>query len=75
MPEGASVLSVEFKINLCAPAKGERMIARGRVKKSGRTLTVCEGDVFAVQDDGEKIVATMQATMMAVDETLFHPSP
>ncbi|MFQ5627584.1 MAG: PaaI family thioesterase [bacterium] len=66
MPEDANVLSVEFKINLCAPAKGDTMIARAKVKKPGRTLTVCEGDVCAVQDGAEKLVATMQATMMMV---------
>jgi uncharacterized protein (TIGR00369 family) len=70
MPEDANVLSVEFKINLCAPATGERMIARAKVKKPGRTLTVCEGDVLAVQDGAEKLVATMQATMMTVRERI-----
>src|SRR5882672_8972383 len=49
MPEDASVLTVEYKINLLAPAEGERMIARGRVAKPGRTLTVCHVDVFAVR--------------------------
>lgn len=66
MPEDANVLSVEFKINLCAPAVGEQIIARARVKKPGRTLTICEGDAFAVQNGTEKLVATMQATMMQV---------
>src|SRR5262249_42287659 len=48
MPAKAAVLTVEYKVNLLAPAKGERLIARGRVLKPGRTLTVCAGDVFAV---------------------------
>ncbi len=66
MPDDSDVLTVEFKVNLVAPAKGDLMIARGRVMKPGRTLTVCAGDVFAVADGEEKIVATMLATMMAI---------
>lgn len=65
MPEGAGVLSVEFKVNLLSPAVGERFIARGTVLKPGRTLTVCRGDVFAVKDGNEKLVLTMQATMIS----------
>jgi uncharacterized protein (TIGR00369 family) len=66
MPAGAGVLSVEYKLNLLAPAVGQRMIARATVLRSGRTVTVCRGDVFAVSDGGEKLIAAMQATMMAV---------
>ena len=66
MPAGVEVLTVEFKINFVAPAIGERMIARGRVTKAGRTLTVCAGDVFAVKDGRENLIATMQATMMTI---------
>ena len=66
MPEDSEVVSVEYKINFMAPAKGEKLIARGRVNKSGRTLSVCSGDVFAVNDGTEKIVATILATMMSV---------
>lgn len=66
MPPDAGVLSIEFKINLLAPAAGEKLIARGQVKKAGRTITVCEGDVFAVRDGRERLVATMLATMMTV---------
>ena len=65
-PPGADVLSVEYKINLLSPAKGERVIARGRVVRAGRNLTVCAGDCFAVQDGAEKLVATMIATMMTM---------
>ena len=68
-PAGAEVLSVEYKINLLSPAKGEQMIARGRVIRSGRNLTVCLGDVFAINDGEEKLVATMLATMMTLRET------
>jgi uncharacterized protein (TIGR00369 family) len=65
MPVQASVLSVEFKVNLLSPALGERFIARAHVLKPGRTLTVCRGDVFAVTDGAEKLIMTMLATMIA----------
>jgi uncharacterized protein (TIGR00369 family) len=65
MAPGADVLSVEFKVNLLAPAVGERFVARGRVLRSGRTLTVCTGDLHALRDGGEAHVATMVATMIA----------
>ena len=64
MPADADVLSVEFKINLLSPAAGERMIARGRVIRAGRTLTVCEGDVVAVSHGREERIASMLATMI-----------
>src|SRR5256886_14312654 len=58
MPAKASVLTVEYKVNLLAPAAGERMIARGRVMKPGKTLTVCTADVVAVDGGrGEKNAA------------------
>ena len=66
MPADAEVLSVEYKINLTAPARGERFVARGRVKRPGRTITVCEGEVHAHGEGEPKLVATMLATMMAV---------
>jgi uncharacterized protein (TIGR00369 family) len=66
MPEEAAVLSVEFKVNLLAPAEGERFLARGRVVRAGRTLTVCRGDAIAFAGDKERHVATMTATMMAL---------
>ncbi|HYD69787.1 PaaI family thioesterase [Azospirillum sp.] len=66
MPAGSEVLAVEFKINLMAPAKGEAMIARGRVQKSGRTLTVCTIEVSVVENGVEREVALMQQTCMAV---------
>ena len=67
MPPGAAVLTVEFKVNLIAPAAGETFVARGRVLKAGRTLTICSGDVFALDGDGEKHVLTMLATVMTVE--------
>lgn len=66
MPEGASVLTVEFKINLLAPAEGEELVARGRVVRSGRTLKVCEADVFALKQGEETHCALMLATVMGL---------
>jgi uncharacterized protein (TIGR00369 family) len=66
MEPGAAVLAVEFKVNLMAPAAGERFVAVGRVVRSGRTLTVCSGEVRALQGDREATVAVMQGTMMSV---------
>src|SRR5919112_6373515 len=64
---GAEVLSVEFKLNLLSPAAGDRFVARARVVRAGRNITVCAGDVFAIKRGaGEKVVATMLATMMTV---------
>ncbi|HTK36886.1 MAG TPA: PaaI family thioesterase [Pyrinomonadaceae bacterium] len=60
MPAGSSVLSVEFKVNLLAPAKADVLKVRAEVKRAGKTLTVCVADAFA----GEKICATMLATMI-----------
>jgi uncharacterized protein (TIGR00369 family) len=66
MEQGSALLSVEFKVNLLAPAKGERFRARGRVLKAGRTLTVCTGDLLAMQGTEERMVAVMTGTMMTV---------
>jgi uncharacterized protein (TIGR00369 family) len=60
------VLTVELKINLLAPAKGERLIARGRVERAGRRLTVVRSDVVAVADGVETPVATALGTMMTM---------
>ncbi|HEX3558942.1 MAG TPA: PaaI family thioesterase [Pyrinomonadaceae bacterium] len=65
-PAGAEVVSVEFKLNLLSPAVGERFVARAGVKRVGRRVTVCAGDLFAVAGGAEKAVATMLATMMTV---------
>ena len=62
MGPGDAVLSVDYKLNLLAPARGEMLIARGRVLRPGRTLTVCRVDVYAVRDGTETYVATMQQT-------------
>lgn len=66
MAEDAAVLTIEFKINLLAPARGERFRMEGRVLKPGRTITVCEGRAFALDATQEKLVATMGCTLMAV---------
>ena len=67
MPPGAGVLTTEFKINLVAPAVGERIIARGRVVKSGRTLTLAQTEVFSESAGGEKLVALLTATLMTIE--------
>ena len=66
MEAEAEVLTVELKVNLLEPADGQRVLARGRVLRSGRTLTVCKGEAVTVNDDAETIVATLLTTMMAV---------
>jgi uncharacterized protein (TIGR00369 family) len=67
MPAGSAVLSVEFKINLLRPARGESFVARAEVIKAGRTLSATRADVFAVHEDSEReLVATMQGTMMCL---------
>jgi uncharacterized protein (TIGR00369 family) len=66
MDADSSVLTVEYKINLLAPAEGDFLVARARVVRSGKTLKVCATDVFGVKDGAEKLVATMLATVMAL---------
>ncbi len=66
-PAGSAVLTVEFKINLLAPAAGSRLVARGRVFRPGRTLTVCDIEGYVLGEAGEKICAKMQQTCMRVD--------
>jgi uncharacterized protein (TIGR00369 family) len=66
MPAGCDVLTVEFKTNLLAPAKGERFFFRAYVVKSGRTLTVCEARAFALDGGAENLIATMTGTLMAM---------
>ena len=66
MPATATVLSVEFKTNLLAPAAGETFVARGRVLRSGRTITVCEASGIMREGGRETAVAHMLGTMMAL---------
>ena len=65
-PGNSSVLTVEFKINLLAPADGEELIARARVIRPGKTVTVVQSEVFALQAGAEKHVASMQGTMICL---------
>ena len=64
MPADSEVLSVEFKVNLLRPARGERFLARAEVLKPGRTLTVTRADVFAITGESRTLVAAMQGTMI-----------
>lgn len=66
MEENASILSAEFKLNLISPGVGEKLIARANVLKSGKTLTICRADVFAVKDGVEKLCAASQATLIQI---------
>lgn len=66
MPPDSAPLTVEFKLNLLAPGKGESLIARGEVLKPGRTLTVCESKVFALSEGVETLIATALVTMMCL---------
>lgn len=63
-PAGTDVLAVEFKINLLAPARGERFLACGRVLRPGRTLTVCLADLFAIAGAERTPIATMLSTII-----------
>jgi uncharacterized protein (TIGR00369 family) len=65
-PENSTVLTVEFKINLLSPAQGERLHAVGQVIKSGRTLTVCNLEVYALTNGEAVLCATGQQTLMCL---------
>jgi uncharacterized protein (TIGR00369 family) len=68
MPAGSEVLSVEFKVNLLRPARGQLFVARAEVVKAGKTLTVVRADVFAVsREKQDELIATMQGTMIALN--------
>jgi len=66
MDKNAAILTVEYKINLLAPAEGESFSFNARVLKSGRTLTVCDAHAFAIQRGEKKLVASMNSTLMAL---------
>lgn len=68
MPAGHEVLSVEFKTNLLRPAVGDRFRFRGEVLKPGRVLTVVEAKAYAITEAGEKLIASMTGTMIAMAE-------
>jgi uncharacterized protein (TIGR00369 family) len=62
-PAGADVLAVEFKINLMLPALAPRFLARGRVLRPGRSISVCLAEVVALNGSGEEVIATMLSTI------------
>jgi uncharacterized protein (TIGR00369 family) len=66
MPADASVLTVEYKVNLMAPAEGEELLARASVVRSGKTLKVCSADVFVQKNGVENHCAVMLATVMCL---------
>jgi uncharacterized protein (TIGR00369 family) len=66
MPAGVGVLTAEFKINLLAPAAGERLLAKGKVIKAGRTLTLAMAEVFAISGGSSKLCAMLTATCMTI---------
>lgn len=74
MPPGSSVLTVELKINLIAPARGERLIARAQVERAGRSLTVVRAEVLALADGRETAIALMQGTMMSMSGVAQTPA-
>lgn len=66
-PAGSSVLTVEYKLNFVAPADGEKLVATGRVRKSGKTLTICELEVAAVKDGASKLCACGLQTLICLE--------
>ena len=66
-PAGATILTVEMKINFLSAADGEALVARAAVKRAGRTLTVVAGDLFALKGSTETIAATALVTMMCLE--------
>jgi uncharacterized protein (TIGR00369 family) len=66
MPVGAGVLTLEYKTNFLAPARGDELIARARVVRAGRTITVCQAEASMLTAGAETTVATMLATIMTV---------
>ncbi len=66
MPQGSDVLTVEFKLNLLAPADGDYLVAEGQVLKSGRNLIIARGEVYAIKNGRATHCATMQQTLMTM---------
>lgn len=67
MPASKNVLSIEFKTNLLSPARAGEFLFEAYVLKAGRTITVCEGKAFELGANAQRLIASMTATMMAVD--------
>lgn len=74
MAASDSVLTIEYKLNIMAPADGELLISRGRVLRPGRRVSVCQSDVFVVRDGMEKLCATMLGTFMLLPDTADQPA-
>ena len=74
MPAGASLVTVEYKINMLAPGRGERLLARAEVIKSGRTLSITRGEVYAEQGGVQTLCAAMQQTLMMLPDTADTPA-
>lgn len=72
MAAGSSILTVEFKLNLIAPADGELLIGRSDVLKYGKTLTICRSDVFVVKNGIEKLCAASQSTLIELKDRPDH---
>lgn len=66
MPAGASVLTVEYKMNLVAPGDGELLIGQAKVIKPGRTLTICRTEVFVIKKGTQTLCATSLMTVMTM---------
>ena len=75
MPADASILTVEYKINMLAPAKGRELVARGKVVKPGRTLTVTTVEVFALDGARETLCAVLQQTLICLQGRADGPPP
>lgn len=67
-PENSSVLTTEFKINLLSPAKGDALVARAKIIKSGKTLKIAVSEVFAIGNGAEKLCAVLMGTIMIMRE-------
>ena len=67
LPAGSGILAVEFKINLMAPARGDRLVAAGRVIRTGRTLSIAQAEVVAHEGDETRLVALLTATLMTIE--------
>ncbi len=66
MSPDSEVMTIEFKVNFLSPARGGRFTAIGKVVKPGKTISFCQGEMVAVQEGGEKTIATMTATMISI---------
>jgi len=74
MEATSSILTVEYKINLMAPAKGSFLIGKGKVVKPGKTLTICQTEVFAEDDGQQKLCAVVQSTLIQLKDKIDGPA-